>query len=70
MEEYVYSVSMTATDETYVYDVYRFDGDSVDVRTVDWAEVVRMAREEGSQVRTPQDALTYLNQQGSALYAD
>ena len=68
MEEYVYSVSMTATDETYVYDVYRFDGDSVDVRSVDWAEVVRMARENGSQVRTPQDALAYLNQEGSALY--
>ena len=68
MEGYVYSVSMTATDETYVYDVYRFDGDAVDVRTVDWAEVVRMAKEDGSQVRTPQDALAYLDQWGSALY--
>lgn len=68
MGEYVYSVSMTATDSTYVYDVYRFDGDSVDVRTVDLAEVVRMAREDGSQVRTPQDALAYLNQWGCALY--
>lgn len=68
MEEYVYSVSMTATDETYVYDVYRFDGDSVDVRTVDWAEVVRMASEDGSRVRTPQDALAYLNENGDRLY--
>ena len=68
MEGYVYSVSMTATDATYVYDVYRFDGDTVDVRTVDWAEVVRMAQDDGSQVRTPQDALAYLNQWGSALY--
>ena len=70
MEGYIYSVSMTATDTTYIYDVYRFDGDSVDVRTVDWAEVVRMAREDGSEVRTPQDALAYLNQWGGALYAD
>lgn len=68
MNEYVYSVSMTATDETYVYDVYRFDGDSVDVRSVDWAEVVRMASEDGAQVRTPQDALSYLNENGGRLY--
>lgn len=68
MEGYIYSVSMTATESTYVYDVYRFDGDSVDVRSVDWAEVVRMASEDGSRVRTPQDALSYLNERGSALY--
>ena len=68
MEDYVYSVSMTVTDETYVYDVYRFDGDSVDVRSVDWAEVVRMASDDGSQVRTPQDALAYLNENGGELY--
>lgn len=59
---------MTATDETYVYDVYRFDGDFVDVRTIDFAEVVRMASESGSQVRTPQDALAYLNERGYVLY--
>lgn len=68
MDEYVYSVSMTATDETYVYDVYRFDGDSVDVRSVDWSEVARMASADGSQVRTPQDALAYLNERGYVLY--
>lgn len=68
MEGYVYSVSMTATESTYVYDVYRFDGNKVDVRTVDWAEVVRMASEDGSTVRTPQDALAYLNQWGSVLF--
>ena len=68
MEGYIYSVSMTATESTYVYDVYRFDGDSVDVRSVDWAEVVRMASEDGSQVRTPQDALAYLNENGGRLY--
>lgn len=68
MEGYIYSVSMTATESTYVYDVYRFDGDSVDVRSVDWAEVVRMASEDGSQVRTPQDALAYLNENGDRLY--
>lgn len=70
MKECIYSVSMTATDETYVYDVYRFDGDSVDVRTIDFAEVVRMASEDGSRVRTPQDALSYLNERGSVLYDD
>ena len=68
LEGFIYSVSMTATESTYVYDVYRFDGDSVDVRTIDFAEVVRMASEDGSQVRTPQDALSYLNERGSALY--
>lgn len=68
LEGYIYSVSMTATESTYVYDVYRFDGDSVDVRSVDWAEVVRMASEDGSQVRTPQDALAYLNENGGRLY--
>ena len=68
MEGYIYSVSMTATESTYVYDVYRFDGDSVDVRSVDLAEVVRMANEDGSQVRTPQDALAYLNEKGGRLY--
>lgn len=68
MEGFIYSVSMTATESTYVYDVYRFDGDSVDVRTIDFAEVVRMASEDGSQVRTPQDALSYLNERGSAVW--
>ena len=70
MEEYIYSVSMTATDDTYVYEVYRFDGNKVDVRSVDWAGVVRMASDEGTQVRTPQDALAYLNEWGSVLYDD
>lgn len=70
MDECIYSVSMIATESTYVYDVYRFDGDTVDVRTVDWAEVVRMASGEGSTVRTPQDALAYLNQWGSVLFYD
>ena len=70
MEECIYSVSMTATDDTYVYEVYRFDGDKVDVRSVDLAGVVRMAREEGALVRTPQDALSYLNEWGSVLYDD
>lgn len=68
MKGYIYSVSMTATESTYVYDVYRFDGDEVDVRTVDLAEVMRMASDEGAQVRTPQDALAYLNERGSVLY--
>lgn len=70
MDGYIYSVSMTATDKTYMYDVYRFDGDSVDVRSVDFAEVVRMASEDVSQVRTPQDALSYLNARGWVLYDD
>ena len=68
MDGFIYSVSMTATESTYVYDVYRFDGDEVDVRTVYLADVMRMASEDGSQVRTPQDALAYLNERGSALY--
>lgn len=68
MEGYIYSVSMNATESTYVYDVYRFDGNEVDVRSIDLAGVVRMASDDGAQVRTPQDALAYLNEWGSVLY--
>ena len=40
--DYVYSVSMTPTDDTYLYDVYRFDGEHVEGVTLTLSDVRRM----------------------------
>lgn len=42
--DFVYSVSMTANERTYEYDIYRFDGSRVLRQTVRYADLIRFNR--------------------------
>ena len=62
--ENMYSVSMCATSDTYVYGIYRFDGEHVRLAELSLSEV----RELNGGVRNNADALVWLNANAGEVF--
>ena len=66
MDDYIYSVAMTATDETYIYEIYRFDGDKVDTAEVELGELIGRY----PSVRNNVDALVFVNEHAAEFFEE
>ena len=64
INDVIYSVSSFANERTYVFDVYRYDGMSIETRTYTFEQVHEMY----PGARNEQDALMWLNANAQNLF--
>lgn len=62
--DYIYSVSMCATIDTYVYGIYRFDGSHVRFGELTFGELAKIH----SGLRNNADALVWLNANAAEVF--
>ena len=66
MSDYIYSVAMTATDETYIYEIYRFGIDKVGMVEVELGELIGRY----PSVRNNVDALVFVNEHAADFFGE
>ena len=62
--DYIYSVSMCATIDTYVYGIYRFDGNHVRFGELTFGELAKIH----PRLRNNADALVWLNANAADVF--
>lgn len=62
--EYLYSISMCATSDTYVYGIYRFDGSHVRFGEITFGELSEIH----PGLRNNADALVWLNANAADVF--
>lgn len=60
----VYSVSLTANERTYEYDIYRFDGERVLVQTVTYSDLRRF----NHHLRNASEAFLWLDANAAVVF--